>query len=96
MIVERRSNLNEPTDAFAAFLDRLRGIDDEIEDDLVKLTEMTGECRKIVCKVGFQLSNILPLPAGDLDRAFDRLIDIEFLMLLAAGMGKLLDGLNDL
>src|ERR1035437_7472314 len=75
---------------------RLRRIDQEVENHLVELAGVAEHQRQVGSKTRFHVSNILPLIARYCDGGIDRLVDVNGLLCFRSGMRKLLHGTYDL
>ena len=56
--------------------DRVRGVDDEVQDDLVDVAAVARHQRQ-VAEIGLDLGDVLVFVARDDERALDRLVEID-------------------
>ena len=74
--------------------DRMRGVDDQIEDHLVDLAGVAVHQRQLV-ETGFDLGDVFVFVGGDDQRARDRLVDVDLRHLLAIRMREFLHRAHD-
>ena len=74
----------------------MRGVDDEIQHDLIEVAGQTRHERKIVSELGLDVGDIFPFVSCDGDGVFNGLINVDLLFLAGAGMGELPHRAHDL
>jgi len=72
----------------------MRGVDDEVDEDLVELAQMTGNVRQLA-QIELHVGHVLGLVADDLRGAGDGAVQVSRLLLLAVRVRELLHRPDD-
>ena len=77
-------------------LDGVRGVDDQVQEDLVQVARPAGYRGQIVGQIGNGFGNVFPFVSGNRQGVFDGPLDVDALLLVAVRMGEFLHGSHDL
>ena len=74
----------------------MRGVDQQVQDDLVELARQAGDRRQGGIEIGFHVGHVFDLIIGDGEGRGDRVVDIDGGHFLGVGVGKLPNRAHDL
>ena len=75
--------------------DGVRGVDDQVENDLVEFPGQAEDARQVGLEVLDHVGDVFPFVGGDHQGAFHRLVEVNRDFLAAARMGKIPHGVDN-